>query len=73
MYQINYYNRDNRTLKYDFLFHSKWAALYHARRIRDSYGLRSDVMDKETGEILAIFNLNDEWVCDEFYNDNKII
>lgn len=73
MYQINYYNNDNRTFKYDFLFQSKWAALYHARRIRDSYGFRSDVMNAETGEILAIFNHNDEWICDELYNDNKII
>lgn len=63
-YYITYYiNRQPH--EFAFTFHSQLAAIYKACMIRDVYGLAADVMEKDTGIILAILEPNGYNYIDE--------
>lgn len=55
-YSVNYYDDQRVTHTVQFIFQSQFAAVYHARRIRDSYGYQTDVIDNNTGAILVYFD-----------------
>ena len=54
-YKVTYYI--NKTAyNFGMLFETAFGAIYTARSIYDRHGLAADVMDCETGEIIAIFD-----------------
>ena len=52
MYELSYWNNCKKET-YEYIFKSLWAALFKARAILDSYGMAAEVMDVETGAIMA--------------------
>lgn len=56
-YYVTYYV-DKKPVEFAFAFESQFAACYKARMIRDAYGYATDVMEHETGGIIAIFEPN---------------
>ena len=72
-YQIHYYI-DREPYRYDFIFNSLWAATFKARAIMECHGVAADVMDCETGEILAIFEPNGKiWTQTEIVPEVRIL
>lgn len=72
MYEVNYYiNRLPH--RYDFNFNSLWGATFKARAIFEEFGLATDVMDNNTGEILVIFEPNNIWISDDASDDAKLL
>lgn len=69
-YRVIYYV-NNKMKTYDMDFISLWAAVYTARRIWESYHIPADVMDMDTGEILAMFNINEIYVSDTVKDDAR--
>lgn len=54
MYEVYYYiNRMPH--RYGYLFKTAWAATLKACAIFEEHGLATDVMNTNTGEIIAIF------------------
>ena len=51
---------------FGFIFESANAAIYTARSILERNGLAADVMDCQTGEIIAIFEPNNAYVANEY-------
>ena len=70
-YKVTYYINPETPYTYDFAFETLYGAIYTARSIFDRHGLVTDVMDCETGEILAIFEPNNFYVADEVSAENK--
>lgn len=64
-YTVYYYNDNHERYQTGIIFESQFGAVYHARRIRDSYGYQTEVMDNETGAILAYFDTLDRSFIDE--------
>lgn len=63
MFEVNYYiNRMPH--RYEFMFHTALGATLKARAIYEEHGLAADVMDCQTGEIIAIFEPGNVWMCD---------
>lgn len=54
MYYVTYYI-NKQPHRYEFAFQSLWAAIFKARAILEQHGMATDVMQANTGEILAIF------------------
>lgn len=65
MYEVNYYI-NKLPYRYEFNFNSLWGAIFKARAIYEEHGLATDVMDRQTGEIVAIFEPNNTWISEEF-------
>lgn len=65
MYEVNYYI-NKLPYRYEFNFNSLWGAIFKARAIHEEHGLATDVMDRQTGEIVAIFEPNNTWISEEF-------
>ena len=63
-YYVIYYV-DKKPIEFAFSFESQFGACYKARMIRDAYGYATDVMDRETGAIIAIFEPNGRNFVDE--------
>ena len=59
--------------KVQFVFNSYFAAIYKARAIFEQNKLATDVMDCNTGEIIAIFEPGNIWIHDEFEDDCDIM
>lgn len=66
-----YINRIPR--KVQFIFNTYFAAIYKARAIFEQNGLATDVMDCNTGEIIAIFEPGNIWISEEFEDDDDIM
>lgn len=64
-YAVNYYI-DHKSYNFGMVFETAFGAIYTARSIYDRHGLPADVMDCETGEIIAIFDKRVKWVSDEY-------
>lgn len=64
MYELSYWNNGKKKT-YWYQFHSLWAALLRAREIRECYGLATEVMDLETGVIIATIFVNGQPYVDE--------
>lgn len=62
---VSYYI-DHKEHKFGFTFETAFGAIYTARSIFDRHGLATDVMDPETGEVIAIFDKRMKWVSEEF-------
>lgn len=73
MYQIIYYIPHNAPVKYNFLFNSLWGAIFKARAIFEEHGINTDVINTETGEILAIFSMKEIWVDADLEVDLQIL
>ena len=72
-YQVCYYI-DRNPYTYGILFESLWAATFKARAIMECHGLAADVMDCETGEILAIFEPHGKvWTQNEIAPEVRIL
>lgn len=54
MYEIIYYLNESST-RYESLFNTVWGAVFKARCITESYGICTDVVDTQYGNILANF------------------
>ncbi len=67
-----YYYVNNMQYRFEFCFESLFAAVYKARAIYDSYGYATDVVDGNTGEILAMFSIENIWVCDDCDDSIKL-
>ena len=64
-YAVNYYI-DHKSYNFGMVFETAFGAVYTARSIYDRHGLPTDVMDCETGEIIAIFDEWMKWVSNEY-------
>ena len=61
MYKVHYY-LNGECLTYNIEFNTIASAFYKARAIYTEHGIGSDVMDKDTGEILAIFSRKEFYI-----------
>ena len=55
MYRVYYYLNGKQN-SVDFIFTTVKGAIYKAHAIYTEHGINTDVMDLETGEIMAIFS-----------------
>lgn len=70
MYQVYYIINKVRKV-YDFDFHTIVGATYKARQIFEAYGFPTEVMDKNTGELHAIFSPAEIYLSEEYYKEYK--
>ena len=71
-FEVTYYI-DRLPHDFGFAFESADAAIYTARSILERHGLAADVMDCETGEIIAIFEPNNTYIDERYLQDGAII
>ena len=64
-FEVTYYI-DRLPHDFGFTFESADAAIYTARSILERHGLAADVMDCQTGEIIAIFEPNNAYIANEY-------
>ena len=64
-YVVSYYI-DHKEHKFGLTFETAFGAIYTARSIFDRHGLATDVMNPETGEVIAIFDKRMKWISEEF-------
>lgn len=55
MYEIYYVDENGNYGKLTYVFHSAWAAICHARTLRDGFNYNTDVIDNKTGVVIAYF------------------
>jgi hypothetical protein len=70
MYQV-YYIINNVRKVYDFDFNTIIGATYKARKIFEEHGFTAEVMDKNTGELHAIFSPAEIYLSEEYYTEYK--
>lgn len=68
MFKVFYY-MNGSSHQYAFIFESLWAATFKARAIFEEHGFATDVMNAETGEILAIFGGDTCWTAESVSPD----
>ena len=71
-FEVTYYI-DRLPCTYDFTFESAFGAIHTARAIFERHFLATDVMDCETGEIIAIFEPNNTYIDERYLQDGAII
>lgn len=64
-YIVSYYV-DHKEYKFGLIFETPFGAIYTARSIFDRHGLSTDVVNRETGEVLAIFDKREIWISEEY-------
>lgn len=72
-YYVTYYI-DHQPKEFAFTFKSQLAAIYKARMIRDAWGFATDVMQADTGEIIAWFDPDGHsYIADDIDEDARKI
>ena len=64
-YTVAFYEGNANRTAIDKTFTDQFSAIYDARMIRDAYGFNTDVMNNETGVIIAIFRTHDNDYIDK--------
>lgn len=70
---VVYYYKNRQPNRYMFVFESLFGAVFKARSIFEEHGYATDVMDTKTGEIVAIFEPDNEWIADNADADSKTL
>ena len=72
MYEV-IYHLSGHLNTYDKKFHNAWSAILKARMLFEEHGLVTDVMNCDTGEIIAIFEPDNTYVAEDLHDSLKML
>lgn len=69
-YEITCY-LNHKVYDYGFTFETVFGAIYTARSMFENRGIETDVMNSETGEVIAFFFKDRVYISDEIKMENE--